>query len=70
MMRFSRDSTISTPSGCGQRAAGQSGAVAARDKRNLVLMAQPHDLLHFFGACSGSTTQPGVARSRASPSDS
>ena len=42
--RLSRDSAITTPPGDRQRAARQAGAVAARDERHAVAMAQPHDL--------------------------
>ncbi len=41
-----------------QRAARQSRAVAARDKRNLVRVAQTDDLLNLFGACRAARRIP------------
>ena len=48
-MRFSRDSPMSTPSATRQRAAGQAGAVAARDERHASRVTQPDDRLHLRG---------------------
>ena len=44
-----------------QRPAGEPGAGAARDERDAVLVAEPHDRLHV-GRRAGSTTSSGTAR--------
>ena len=51
--------TISTPSGVGQRAAGQAGAGAAGDERHARLGAGPRPPRRPARRCSGSTTSAG-----------